>query len=242
MAKPNPHKWEDMRGFIDNQHRLGRHVLLWYTPVVTQGLPDSACLMLEGRPVASDPTSPVYQAILKEQIRLMLSDEADALNADGFKIDFTQNTPSEEGVFKDYINSFWGLINENNAKHLYPHRADRQELIRVYDPTVWGVELLRRYIGNLYADMKAVKPDSMLITHTPNPYFADVVDVLRLNDLDGESDNVLDIMTARAQIAQIGCKHWLIDTDNDLMINNSRWRDYITLQPKLGIPDTYYIH
>lgn len=92
----------------------------------------------------------------------------------------------------------------------------------------------------LYADMKAVKPDSMLITHTPNPYFADVVDVLRLNDLDGESDNVLDIMTAWAQIAQIGCKHWLIDTDNDLMINKSRWRDYITLQPKLGIPDTYY--
>lgn len=240
MAKPNPHKWEDMRGFIDTQHRLGRHVLLWYTPVVTQGLPDSACLMLEGRPVAPDPTSPVYQEILKEQIRLMLSDAPDALNADGFKIDFTQNTPSEEGVFKDYINSFWGLINENNAKHLYPHRADRQELIQVYDPSVWGVELLRRYIGNLYADMKVVKPDSMLITHTPNPYFADVVDVLRLNDLDGESDNVLDIMTARAQIAQIGCKHWLIDTDNDLMINKSRWRDYIALQPKLGIPDTYY--
>lgn len=240
MAKPNPHKWDDMRGFIDDQHRKGRHVLLWYTPVVTQGLPDSACMMLEGRAVAPDPTSPVYQSILKEQIRLMLSDAPDALNADGFKIDFTQNTPSEEGVFKDYINSFWGLINENNAKHLYSHRSDRQELIQVYDSGVWGVELLRRYIGNLYTYMKEIKPDSVLITHTPNPYFADVVDVLRLNDLDGESDNVLDIMTARAQIAQIGCKHWLIDTDNDLMINKSRWRDYITLQPQLGIPDTYY--
>lgn len=240
MAKPNPHKWEDMRGFIDAQHRLGRHVLLWYTPVVTQGLPDSACLMLEGRPVAPDPTSPVYQTILKEQIRLMLSEAPDALNADGFKIDFTQNTPSEEGVFKDYLNSFWGLINENNEKHLYSHRADRRELIQVYDPTVWGVELLRRYIGNLYTYMKEIKSDSVLITHTANPYFADVVDILRLNDLDGESDNVLDIMTARAQIAQIGCKYWLIDTDNDLMINKSRWRDYIALQPKLGIPDTYY--
>lgn len=240
MAEPNPHKWEDLRGFIDAQHRLGRHVLLWYTPLVTQGLPDSACLMLAGRPVAPDPTNPAYRAILKEQIRLMLSDAPDALNADGFKIDFTQNTPSEEGVFKNYINSFWGLINEDNEKHLYPHRAHRQELIQVYDPTVWGVELLRRYIDNLYTFMKQVKPDSMLITHTPNPYFADIVDVLRLNDLDGESDNVLDIMTARAQIAQIGCEHWLIDTDNDLMINKSRWRDYIALQPQLGIPDTYY--
>lgn len=88
--------------------------------------------------------------------------------------------------------------------------------------------------------MKAVKPDSMLITHTPNPYFADVVDVLRLNDLDGESDNVLEIMSARAEIAKVGCEFWLIDTDNDLMINKTRWRDYITLQPQLGIPDTYY--
>ena len=240
LGKSDPHKWPSLRSFIDKQHSKGRHVLLWYTPMITQGLPIGACLVLNGRPVAPDPTNPVYKDILAEQLRLMLSSDPDCLDADGFKIDFTQNNPSEEGVFTGYLNSFWGLINTSNEKHLYEKRAQRSELIHIHGQGVWGVELLHRYLENIYGGMKAIKADSLLITHTPNPYFADVSDIIRLNDLDGECDNVLEVMSSRAKIARSMNPFWLIDTDNDLMIDKKHWREYMALQPHIGIPDTYY--
>lgn len=239
LADPDKNKWYDMRGFIDEQHQKGRRVLLWYTPVITEGLPNDACMILQARPVAPDPTNPFYVEILNRQIYKMLSSDVGCLDADGFKIDFTQNTPSEDGIFRCYLNSFWGLINETNDKHLYDKSQSRNEYIKTHSAK-WGVEILRKYIENIYITMKQVKADSMLITHTANPYFNDIVDVLRLNDIDGESDNVLEIMRNRYFIASMSCDKWLIDTDNDLMINKQRWRDYTKLQPSLGIPDTYY--
>jgi len=107
-------------------------------------------------------------------------------------------------------------------------------------PSKWGVEILREYIRLIYENMKIHKPDSMLITHTPNPYFTEIVDVLRLNDLDGECQDVLGVMQNRAKIARMCAQNWLLDTDNDLMVDKARWRAYIQLQPQLGIPDTYY--
>ncbi len=239
LHKPSPKRWSDLRNFINEQHAQGRRVLLWYTPVVTQGLPLEACMTLAGKPAFPDPSSPTYQTILAEEIRLMLSSEADGLNADGFKIDFTQNTPSENGRFTGYINNFWGLINETDKKYLYPPLGERQELIQTHG-NKWGVEILREYIRLIYENMKLYKPDSMLITHTPNPYFTEIVDVLRLNDLDGECQDVLGVMQNRAKIARMCSQNWLLDTDNDLMVDKARWRAYIQLQPQLGIPDTYY--
>ncbi len=239
LHTPSSKRWSDLRGFIEEQHARGRKVLLWYTPVVTQGLPDEACMTLKGKPVCPDPTSPVYQAILANEIRMMVSSEAGCLNADGFKIDFTQNTPSENGRFTSYINSFWGLINETNEAYMYPRLAERQELIQTHGPK-WGVEILKEYIRLIHENMKIHKPESLLITHTPNPYFTEVVDVLRLNDLDGECQDVLGVMQNRAKIARMCSQNWLLDTDNDLMVDKARWRAYIQLQPQLGIPDTYY--
>jgi hypothetical protein len=170
----------------------------------------------------------------------MISDEPDCLNADGFKIDFTQNTPSESGLFIGYINSFWGLINEDNTKHLYAPLGQRTELIQTHG-NKWGVEILKEYIRLIYTNMKKAKSDAVLITHTANPYFSEVVDILRLNDLDGACQNVLGVMQNRAEIAKMCCKDWLLDTDNDLMYDKQKWRAYVQLQPRLGIPDTYYI-
>lgn len=240
LGKPDPHKWPSLRSFIDMQHRKGRHVLLWFTPMVTQGLPDKVCLLLEGRPVAPDPTHPGYVAILEKQLHLMLSSESGCLDADGFKIDFTQNNPSEEGIFTGYLNSFWGLINTTLENHLYKTRIKRSSLIQVHEPDVWGIDLLHRYLENIYISMKNIKPNSLLISHTPNPSFCDVSDMLRLNNLDGNCDNVLEVMASRTKIAKSANPAWLIDTDNDLMINKTRWREYLELQPRLGVPDTYY--
>ncbi|MFO7683584.1 MAG: hypothetical protein R6X34_26420, partial [Chloroflexota bacterium] len=163
LHTPSPKRWHDLRGFIDEQHAKGRKVLLWYTPVVTQGLPPEACMTLCGKPAFPDPTSPAYQAILAHEMKMMLSGEAGCLNADGFKIDFTQNTPSENGRFTSRINNFWGLINETNEEYLYPPLCKRQELIHTHR-SKWGVEILREYIRLIYENMKIHKPNSMLIT------------------------------------------------------------------------------
>lgn len=236
LGKEDKYKWPDIKSFIKKEHSKGRHVLLWYSPLITQGLDLDCCITLNNRAVAPDPTNEKYIEILRKEIKYMLSE----LDADGFKIDFTQNTPSEEDIFTTYINSFWGLINENNENHLYPKRSKRKELIKVSKKNVWGVELLKLYIKNIYDIMKKIKKDSLLITHTCNPYFSEVVDMLRLNDLDGESKSVLNLMQGRAMLASISCDKWLIDTDNDLMLDLKHWREYIKLQPKLGVPDTYY--
>ena len=170
----------------------------------------------------------------------MLSDAPGALNADGFKIDFTQCNPTETGEIRCFLDTKWGIL--NNDRHSYPALGDgRSELIRSPGGR-WGVEVLKGYISSIYREMKRIKPDSMLMTQTANPYFADCVDVLRLNDLDGETPDVSGLMRNRARIARMCSPNWLIDTDNDLMPDKKAWRDYIGVQPEIGIPDSYYLY
>lgn len=239
FAKPHPLKWPDMREFIDEQHEKGRHVLLWLTPLITAGVPKEACMILDGRQVATDPGSPVFQRIFSDEIRKMVSRDEGCLNADGFKIDFTQNIASERGHFRGYMDNQWAIISEEEHKN-HPPLEERNTLIQTAEH-IWGVEVIKKYLEIIRSTMKEVKPESLLITHTVNPYFAEDVDMLRLNDMDGTSPDVLGIMSHRAAIAHCSNPYWLIDTDNDLMINKDMWRKYISLQPRLGIPDTYYV-
>ncbi|MDI4646999.1 hypothetical protein [Cohnella hashimotonis] len=241
LAAPDPLKWNDMRAFIDEQHSLGRRVLLWYSPLLAEGLPQEACMTLDGRVVAADPTSARYSEILAEQVRLMCGSGPGCLNADGLKIDFTQNIASERRTFRNYLSTSLAMLNESDPAHVYPRLGEgRDTLIRTAG-TLWGVELLRAYIEALHSAIKAVKADAMLITHTANPYFANITDVLRLNDLDGASPQATDIMRNRAEIARMCNPAWLIDPDNDLMQDKRMWRDYLQFQPQIGIPVTYYI-
>jgi hypothetical protein len=239
-ALPDPDRWADLRGFVDEQHARGRKVLLWYSPFIAEGLPAEACMTLEGEIVAPDPTSPVYAQILQAELLTMLTAAEGGLNADGLKLDFTQCVPSEDGRFVSRVPHFGGLINETDFELMYQRlSAGRRELISTYEP-LWGIELLRRSIELVHAAAKAAKPDALVMTHTANPYFADVVDVLRLNDLDGDCGDVLAVMSNRAELAAVCSPTWLIDTDDDLMVDRRRWLDYAELQPTLGIPDTYY--
>ncbi len=237
-ARPNPLRWQDMRGFIEEQHGKGRKVLLWYSPVLAEGLPPGACMTVGGRRVAGDPESPEYREIVSAEIRAMISGDDGCLNADGFKIDFTQNIPSERGVFRNYLDTRRNIISERPEDN-YPPLGSRDGLVR-QSGLAWGCELVRAYIDAVRGPMKRAKEDSLLVTHTANPRLADLVDMLRLNDMDGTSPDVLGIMGARAKIAKACNPRWLIDTDNDLMVNKDMWRRYLALQPSLGNPDTYY--
>lgn len=104
---------------------------------------------------------------------------------------------------------------------------------------VWGLELLRRYLAIIYDESKRTKADALVMTHTPHPYLSDVVDMIRLNDINKDKD-VRRTMTQRARIAAIACPAAIIDTDNWPIPDRVAWRDYVRLQPELGVPSLYY--
>ncbi|HEX7021551.1 MAG TPA: hypothetical protein VF171_01760 [Trueperaceae bacterium] len=105
---------------------------------------------------------------------------------------------------------------------------------------VWGLELMKAYLGIIYDEAKRTKPDALVMTHAPHPYLADVVDMIRLNDINTGKD-VCAAMTHRARLARIACPDALIDTDNWPMPDKATWRTYLSLQPDLGVPSLYYV-
>ncbi|HUB69659.1 MAG TPA: hypothetical protein VL984_04495 [Acidimicrobiales bacterium] len=104
-----------------------------------------------------------------------------------------------------------------------------------------GIELLHDYVGLIYEASKAAKPDAMVMTHCPHPYFADVTDVLRLNDWAVKVPNVVEQARYRQQIAS-NCSDWLVNTDNWMMYDIGQWREYLEVQPELGIPASWFTH
>jgi hypothetical protein len=105
---------------------------------------------------------------------------------------------------------------------------------------IWGLELMRLYLSILHAEAKHIKPDALIMAHTPHPYLEDVVDMIRLNDINRASD-VNQAMTHRARVAASTCPKLSIDTDDWPMPDKSAWRAYTRLQPELGVPSLYYV-
>jgi hypothetical protein len=103
----------------------------------------------------------------------------------------------------------------------------------------WGLELLKQYLGVIYTAAKEAKPDALVMTHTPHPYLADVVDMIRLNDINTGKD-INRAMRHRACVARIACPSALIDTDNWPVTDRAAWREYLPLQAELGVPSLYY--
>ncbi len=109
----------------------------------------------------------------------------------------------------------------------------------------WGVELLHRLLEVIYQAAKRAKPDALVMTHTPNPAFADVTDMIRLNDVQRLEDpspgaDFVAHMVHRARIARATLPNVLIDTDNWAMPDRATWRRYLEVQSELGVPSLYY--
>jgi hypothetical protein len=104
---------------------------------------------------------------------------------------------------------------------------------------LWGLELMKRYLSIIYDAAKTAKPDALIMAHTPHPYLADVVDMIRLNDINIGKD-VNNAMRHRARVANIACPDAIIDTDNWPITDRATWRNYTRLQPELGVPSLYF--
>jgi hypothetical protein len=97
----------------------------------------------------------------------------------------------------------------------------------------------------VYTTAKRVKPDALIVTHTPNPAFADVTDMLRLNDirmLDAVDPDgpVVPHMRYRAEVVAAACPGVPVDTDGWCLPDRAEWAAYLREQPALGVPALYY--
>jgi hypothetical protein len=104
----------------------------------------------------------------------------------------------------------------------------------------WGIALLHRLLAIVHAAAKAAKPDALLITQTPHPAFADVADMIRLNDIIGGQASVVPQMTFRAELTRAAVPELLIDTDDWRIPTLEAWREYLAIKHELGVPSLYY--
>ncbi|MFZ2654004.1 MAG: TIM-barrel domain-containing protein [Victivallales bacterium] len=110
-----------------------------------------------------------------------------------------------------------------------------------YQPAgkLWGLELMHDYLKLIHDAMKAAKADTVLETHCANPQFADVTEMIRLNDIFSPREEIRKSMEFRARMARIALPGYPIDTDNDPFISRLAWMDYMRFQPQLGMPSLY---
>ena len=109
----------------------------------------------------------------------------------------------------------------------------------------WGVELLRRLLDIVADEARSLKPDVLLVGHTPNPLVAAAVDMIRLNDALRLDDprpivDIIPQMRYRAAVARAACPDHLIDTDDWCAPSLEVWRAYAAVKPSLGVPALYY--
>lgn len=217
-AMPDPEKWRDMRGFVDQMHARGVRVLLWFRLWGGEGLPVEETM--PGDPVKpwnkdeneryADPSSPAYQQRLREIIRVLLSDEAGCMNCDGFKLDF----------------AFWMPYGRRAVSH----------------SGQYGVELLKSLFTQIYTRAKEVKPDALINCSPCHPYFSENCDQLRLHDYDGSvRRNVMEVMGDRRWLFTTACRGQSVDTDNVGFFDRRDTMKYLRRCRELGIPDLYQL-
>jgi hypothetical protein len=98
--------WPDLAGWIAGRHAAGQRVLLWWKAWDPEGIPAEECIRdAGGRAVSVDPSNPAYREHLTAIVRELLS--PDGLDADGFKVDFTQRAPS--GMTLTAHGAEWGI-------------------------------------------------------------------------------------------------------------------------------------
>ena len=109
----------------------------------------------------------------------------------------------------------------------------------------WGVALLHELLAIVAEEARRLKPGALLVGHTPNPLFGDVVDMIRLNDslrLDDPEPrvDVLPQMRFRAAVARAALPGHLVDTDDWCAPDLATWRRFLAIKPELGVPALYY--
>jgi hypothetical protein len=233
LKNPDTGRWPNLAGFVAQQHRAGRKVLLWWGPWDPEGTPAQECVRwrpeLEDHPnrpgrlakfgtpdpgakIGVDITLPQVRDRIRRQVHHLLGSGPGCVDADGLKIDHQSAAPGLYGMD-------------------FPDDSGR----------LFGIEAAHEIQRVIYEAAKEAKPDALIVGQSPNPYFADVQDMLRLGDIySHRADSVLEEMAFRARMARTADPGILIDTDGWPLPSLAAWREYTAAQPALGVPSLYY--
>ncbi len=133
-----------------------------------------------------------------------------------------------------------GCLNADGLKFDWSNMPFAGEGYRTHGG-VWGIELLKSLLQQVYDAGKAAKCDALIITHTANPYFAECTDMLRLNDIHVSCREVVSMMQHRRKIARAACPGALIDCDNSSAPGHTEWLEFTSRQGELGVPSLYFL-
>jgi hypothetical protein len=159
----------------------------------------------------------------------------------GLKVTADPSNPDYEELLRNQVQKMLGAngYNADGFKIDFTARTPSGRSLEHQGPE-WGASLLHRLLRIIYTEAKKTKEDALVITHTPNPWFLDVTDMIRLNDINIET-SVVPQMMHRAKIVNAIAPEMLIDTDNWPMPNLAEWRRYTKVQSKLGVPALYFV-
>jgi hypothetical protein len=212
-ATVNEASWPDLAGWIAARHTAGQRVLLWWKAWDPEGIPAEECIRdAGGRAVGVDPSNPAYRDRLTAIVHRLLS--PDGLNADGFKVDFTQRTPSGRTLVVH--GDEWGIAALHRLLATLQHAAvaakpDALVITHAMHPSFSDVSGMIR-----------------------------LNDVAK-RDLCGERVPVVDQLEFRHAIASRVLPSHPIDTDQWPMPNRAEWLRYADAQIEKGVPALYYL-
>lgn len=212
-CEPDREKWPDLRGWIQERHRRGQHVLLWWKAWSAEGVsPELGIRRPDGTPIALDPSNPATRELVAGVVARMLG--PGGLDADGLKIDFTGATPS--GTALETHGHGWGIA------------LLHELLTAVYDAA-------KAVKPDALVITHAPHPAFVDVTDMIR-----LNDMLRLDD-PGPVPDVLPQMRYRAAVVRAACPELLVDTDDWCVPDLATWRAYLSEKPSLGVPALYYV-
>jgi len=205
--------WPDLKGWIAARHAEGRRVLLWWKAWDAEGVPGEECVRTaDGEPFTVDAGNPKYRERLAGIIRHLLSPEG--LDADGFKLDFTQRGPSGQSLVG--TPGVWGMAALHRLLRTIADAARETK-----PDALLIAHSMHPSFGDVF-DMARLN---------------DVTE----RDVHGGRVPVTEQLELRAAITSRALPEHLIDTDQWPMPDRAQWRSYVEAQPRFGVPALYYL-
>lgn len=217
LGRPEPHpdRWPHLAEFIAARQAAGQRVLLWHNAWESEAEPGSEGLISWGEEVArgafGQPLLDPTSPAAERRLRELL---------------IRLLAPPPHGLGAD------GL--KVDITHSTPSGPGYR-----LAGAAWGNALLHRLLALTYSLVKEVRPDALVECHAANPLFRDTADMLRLNDMHTDLLSVVEMMRHRARVARAA--GWeLVDTDGWPIPSRAALREYVRVQPELGVPALYY--
>ena len=166
-------------------------------------------------------------------------------NADGAPVAVDPGNPATREALHDAVTRMLGAggLGADGLKTDFTARTPSGRMLESHGRG-WGIALLHELLATVYTAAKDAKRDALVITHTPNPAFVDVTDMIRLNDMlradDGSLLPVVAQMRYRADVVRAACPELPIDTDDWAVPDLATWREYAATKTSLGVPALYY--